>query len=625
MEKKNINFFKVKDIFDKKNYLFIGKFDELDDIVNKINKNGISSINSNETEIINKYFNVKNIDSNTILVKALINSDDTIDIIKKKIMIYLKKKYSELYLWVTKTDINEFESKFIKKNALCQKQYVSCVNDKIKNYNEALGFEYRNNISKLIINYDITDNISFNPDFTYNMIDNSHVLLNNYNKIKDNVIYLCDVNQVQNKYGEQFSNEHKDFYFPFLKRTEITAENYDSVIKNITQIENNFYNTLSKLEKQDNKNKTYKNIVFSNKQDNINIIDLFNKIELDKIVCFGKFKSSKREELYKLFHEKKENLKIKEDFIDSKNYIVKFDEDLYSFHIEKKNLQNWTQTEMSLKEKFLLKIQTELNPTKIREDELNLKIKYKEDYLDLTIFTNKVVLRYLNKNIKETEIKNIIKFANNIIEKINKKYNTDIIFLNNKDYITLDYTEDILDSKVKLKKIENNVGNYSNYIYKILSEDINSIYIKFKRVNFFTSFENIKRYFIKIKKDNNLSISNFNKAWIKETEKLFNLSETDSLQILSKINETMDTEELKKRPMDIDIDIVITKNISDEGNVFYSLNVKNCDNLEILQNIKNFVNVLFYEAKNKKIAKPKQEEVIFEIKETIITDEDNFG
>ena len=56
----------------------------------------------------------------------------------------------------------------------------------------------------------------------------------------------------------------------------------------------------------------------------------------------------------------------------------------------------------------------------------------------------------------------------------------------------------------------------------------NKIYINYKKVNNFTSFENIRRYFLKIKNDNKLSVSNFRKTWINETQKLFNLSETDS-------------------------------------------------------------------------------------------------
>ena len=104
------------------------------------------------------------------------------------------------------------------------------------------------------------------------------------------------------------------------------------------------------------------------------------------------------------------------------------------------------------------------------------------------------------------------------------------------------------DNKLSFLKLNNNITNYTNFVYKITPEEKeqNKIYINYKKVNNFTSFENIRRYFLKIKNDNKLGVSNFRKTWINETQKLFNLSETDSLQMLTIINETMDAEELKR-------------------------------------------------------------------------------
>jgi hypothetical protein len=80
--------FKIIDVINNKNYLFIGSYPEVDNIINKINKTGIDSINSDDERKLKTKYNFvnlnKSIDSNTILVKDFINDDDTILTIKKK-------------------------------------------------------------------------------------------------------------------------------------------------------------------------------------------------------------------------------------------------------------------------------------------------------------------------------------------------------------------------------------------------------------------------------------------------------------------------------------------------------------------------------------------------------------
>ena len=94
------NIFTIEDIINNKNYLFVGNFNEIDDIINKVNNKGVNSLTNSDKKLIDKYFDSKRINKNTILVKALINMEDTIDIIKKKIMVYLKKPPNNLYLWI---------------------------------------------------------------------------------------------------------------------------------------------------------------------------------------------------------------------------------------------------------------------------------------------------------------------------------------------------------------------------------------------------------------------------------------------------------------------------------------------------------------------------------------------
>ena len=621
--------FKIKDILEKKNFWFVGDFEEIKGIINKINKDGISSINKSEKDILNKYISVSQIDNNTVLVRALINIDDTIDIIKKKIMVYIGKKHTSIYLWINKTKIDEYETTMINKlyntKSMCEKKILKCDGTMVKGYGEILGFGYYDRDFKKIISCDITQEITTQPDFTYTLTDQSHLLLQHYGNIKDDTINLIEYDTFKDKYPEKTTEEFTDFYFPFIKRSSVSYENYDTIVKGMVLFDNKYHNNLLDLELIET-NPTYKNIVFSSKQVDIDILKFFNRIELDETVCFCKYRSRKRSELYKLFHKSIGDQIISEDFRNPDNYIVKYKADLYSFPIDKQTLQKWTQSEISIKEKYLLKIEQELNLLEKKEDEISIKIRYKEYYLDLTIFRKRIVFRYLGISIDKTEIKKMILFVNKTIEKINEELGIGIILLKETDYITLDYSDRITDSKLKLKKLSNNIDNYSGYVYRIVSDnpDENTIHLKYKRVNHFTSFENIRRYFIKIKKDNKLSVSNFNKAWITETQKLFHLSERDSLEILTIINESMDTDELKKRPMDIDIDVILSRTINEKKETLYNISVLNCDNLDMLDNIRKFIAVLFYDSKKNTIKKVIPEQITFDIRETKITNEDEF-
>ena len=79
----------------------------------------------------------------------------------------------------------------------------------------------------------------------------------------------------------------------------------------------------------------------------------------------------------------------------------------------------------------------------------------------------------------------------------------------------------------------------------------------------FESYENIKRFFIQLKRDNSkLSLADFNNAWENEGRRLFNLSQLESMSVLKEISQTADAEEMKKRMLEIDIDLIITQNYS---------------------------------------------------------------
>ena len=78
------NVYNVINIITNKNYLFVGTNTEINSLINKINNLGLSKLTKLELEKVKKYIHISSIKSNTIIVKASINRNDTIDLIKKK-------------------------------------------------------------------------------------------------------------------------------------------------------------------------------------------------------------------------------------------------------------------------------------------------------------------------------------------------------------------------------------------------------------------------------------------------------------------------------------------------------------------------------------------------------------
>ena len=614
MEKYRI--FNVKNTITNNNYLFVGSFSEIDSIVNKINNVGLSKITASEKTIVNKYFNTNRITTTTKLVKALINMNDTIDIIKKKIMVYCGNLPKHQHLWVNTIHISDYEKVIFKTQPnygeLCNNKTMLCNKTNIRGYSDILGIEYKHRNLKQIIPSDLTLPIKEHPQI-YSFYDLSHYLLQHYNTIKNDTIFITDYTELKQnppkniKYIEQI-------YYPFIRKDPTTSENYTQIIKELVKTENRLHD--SGIE--DNKNETiYKNVVFSGRQLDIDVYALFNTIELDKVVCFCKYKSRTNNELYKLYKPEMKHKKVNSDFRDAGNYIVGYKPDLYSYPIEKHLLEKWTQTEISLKEKINKKLEIDTFP----QETILLKIKYGNEYFDVHIYKNRIILRFLEIEITHKEIKKLLVFANGVLDNIVK-----CIPIKDEDLLTADFKETIVDKKLSFLKLNNNVSNYSSYVYKIIPEEIekNKIYINYKKVNNFTSLDNIRRYFLKIKKDNNLSVSNFKKTWINETNKLFNLSESDSIEILSVVGETLDADELKKKPLDIDINIVISFYFDENNDSIYSIYAKNCDSFLVISQVRQFVNFIFKDSKKSRIKTLPKDTPSFEIKETKITEEDEF-
>ena len=72
------NVYSIINILTNKTYLFVGNNTEINSLVNKINNVGLSELTKVELDKVNKFIQISSIKSNTILVKASINRNDTI-------------------------------------------------------------------------------------------------------------------------------------------------------------------------------------------------------------------------------------------------------------------------------------------------------------------------------------------------------------------------------------------------------------------------------------------------------------------------------------------------------------------------------------------------------------------
>tara|TARA_B110000495_G_C23027229_1_gene610707 strand:+ start:280 stop:2139 length:1860 start_codon:yes stop_codon:yes gene_type:complete len=597
--------FKIEDVLNNKNYLFIGTYQGIDLILNKINRDGFNSLTNEEVKKLSSKYDAeelkllkKSITKNTTLIKDFINSDDTIETIKKKIMVYINPESSpnKHYLWIEKETT--------------EGMYLE----------DTLGFEYVGNVShKLQLKCDITDTELHksieNIDVSYNEYDKRHVLLENYGTIKNNTIYYISYDE----YITQFDELQQDklniitnIYFPFVKKKSLMGD-YKTIIKENAKINNEYEQTFLNIsEKNILDGCSITNVVLELKQTYIEPKAIFNILKSSYEIPFCKYRSKLKEEFYKIYTEPIEFKKITTDFKNPANYIIKYDPKKYTSNISKKTFLKWTQKELMNKEKSFLKIQNELDLSYVSNyEEVIIKFLYKNNYIDINFYEDKIVLRIFNNYEDIHYYEGLLKEINKYLVTLNTLLLRSKIVIEGTEwkFVTCDY-KNMVSLKTKLNKIDSNIPNLSHHIYRIKTSNTNEINLKYKKVNNFESFGNMKRFFIKLKKTNNtLSLSEFNDSWKVESKRIFNLSELEAASVLTDISQVVDTDELKKNPMDIDIDITITQNYSDTKGVYnYKIYIKNCDNLNHLNRIKKLLLVLFTisEKKNNTKTKPKR-------------------
>ena len=127
-------------------------------------------------------------------------------------------------------------------------------------------------------------------------------------------------------------------------------------------------------------------------------------------------------------------------------------------------------------------------------------------YFEVEIKQNALYIRLLMDDfyINYSDITDIIDNTNIFIKGINKIITTKIepLTFNNVKFVCCDSANLIQLKNINIKKLEDHLKYYLPYIYKIEPEFSNKIVfiLNIKGVDNFNNFENIKRHFIKTKK-----------------------------------------------------------------------------------------------------------------------------
>ena len=626
-------------------YLFVGKYNETDSIINKlINED---SLLLNDNLLLNKYYGKNVIQSklkykNLIFIKTFINVDDTILIIKKKITKYIYNDIepNKQHLWITKNKLTKDNYLSILNRSEINLKYLDN-NINFNNFSYFLGIEYKNNAGIKLFPMNITDySESDLPEFDDNLYDLHSVILEEYGSIEDNIIYINTLNDIP----DNLSNDIYKLYFPFNKEENEILEHFNDIIEMKHNQEIKYENSAFSLKEYKDTSCKLENIVFRSNIQNINIngtnveeIDLnyiFNTIKLTETIRYVKYKN----EFYKFFTQKQRNniTMLGRDFKNPEKYIINYEKKFYEPIISQNTLIDWTKKTLSFREKQYIKEQKyfNLNFMEKNNNDLVFKIHYNDEYFEFIL--NEIGICYIRLFFKNTidnnNIKEIISLCNGLIKKINNisNYKLQYIGKNNINYITLDssYTLDIPTTKIsKIKKVLNNFVTYS---YSIVS-DADTLLLKYTKVNTYNTYINYKNLFLKLKKapTKSLSVSEFRKLWIKESKNIFSLSEIESIKILSQILEEYSKQELKRTDIEYEVTILIQKNYYNKEieKDNFTIKISNCYNLKQLARIKEFVGVLLAESIKKIIvikADKKEEVKMLEVKQTTFTNADNF-
>tara|TARA_B110000238_G_scaffold44593_1_gene48121 strand:+ start:7205 stop:12388 length:5184 start_codon:yes stop_codon:yes gene_type:complete len=523
---------------EKHTYLFVGN--TYKNLIKKLQDNKITD---EDIKTLKQHFENYTLldtslkDESVKLIHEYIFEDDTIYTIKNKIAYHIKNiNFDHIYLWglqkinnyelidiltnifnsddkLNTTEINYIlENLFQFKLETSNKEFnIRQIYDQIssnKKFNITVPLELNyydiNNDQKFIpsnpykkmkINYRFLDsNNKYNPIYKYKL-DSFNILKN---KIKTNIINFTNSNDIFNAYkkmdetDELIMNGGVKVYFPYISDIDDYDnynDTYENTIKNTDEIINKFMldqkddilkNNISYVNRFHVKiNPTIINIKFNNFL--INLEGFFNNFITDETIPMIIFKKINNN-IYKI---NKNSLGNKNSRNDKK--------------INDNDLTKWTE-----------------NINIVRKNEfLEIKILFRNfndialtKYFNLIIFDNgRVDVIYDFKKEEPVQINEIINSfskVNEILNKINRKYDINLINLDdtlfncNVSYIDfLDYNitnnltfNDVILSESNIKK---SLELFYPY-FDVINEQNNFIYIKFKRINNFFDIDNVQSF-----------------------------------------------------------------------------------------------------------------------------------
>ena len=208
--------YKVIDIIKKKTYLFLGSYPEVDTIINKINKDGFKSLTSDENKKLKTRYNVtdlKQIESDTVLIKDFINDDDTNFYTTYDIIIFT---------------LTSQEQKIVKQNKKANKKATDFYIELVKTKDNA-KFENTDELLQEILSLFIE---IINNDYMNKIEENKKDLEKNL------TIYKVNISELKDKVN-------------ILKEKKKKLEN---IIQNEPELNEKYYNEVNKIyEKLDRK------------------------------------------------------------------------------------------------------------------------------------------------------------------------------------------------------------------------------------------------------------------------------------------------------------------------------------------------------------------------------------
>ena len=590
MNYKIINILMTNRLF-KKLYIFIGTIDNdlnllLTQAFSKdtISVNGMKNIKKSFLENSEYWFKIHKEGIPIILINDIIHIDDTIQVIRKKIFLYLSTKD---YLLI------ENNQELWVENDLYIDEPDDCIIDNRKYL--PLGYYYNNYkytpsvYNDILVDYENfvdTNGISLN---NYELKNNLHNILNDVisvNNIKNNTIYINnlefeqkymkDKHIIQNdtlSYGylskffpkkkpEYNKKDYKDTFIKYRKLFEYESYLFSLINKNTESIYLNKYNIVAiRLRSNNCQRKIMSEQSLISKND-IDLMKIFNLLEVSEDILFIKYK--------KTIEQFSPMIKIHKDSVKKK-------------FIDKKLLLKWI---LSNPRGLLIK------KYMYTDEEDNRK------YMSLNIFPSGTIeINMAFSDLSNINLQKINELINNISKLIH--YINKTIIHNKKQFLVLpsinikgdiikedigtkilyiNYIIPINNPKLDKNKLSIISENFSPFIIKSFSKKNEVFRFKYKRIS---NFKNLHDIFFEISEKKSDEMSNNEiKKYLQDK---YNKDSSEIQELFTAWNQLMGYDkDIKQKGIDIQI-----------PNNNNKIKILGCSNIIEIYTIQKLMNTIF--------------------------------